>query len=159
MVYIHRVAHDGVVKVGLYAKTVKAGTKCVRRTLTCILGDDHAADVKPHGGERIHKAHDLKVIGDAKVAANLVFFDVAGVYGNDDLRAILHFFKQANLCVRRKARQHAGSVKVVKKLSAELQIELSAEMADTLLDFFGLHSKIFSAVKPYFLHFFPPTLN
>ena len=146
-------------QIGLYAKSVKAGAKGVCGVLAGILRNDNAANEKPHCGKGVHKAHYLKVIGNAKVAAHLVFLNISGIYGNYYFRAVLHALKKPHLGVRRKAGQHPGGMEIVKKLSAEFKIELSAEMAYALLNFFGLHFKIFSAVKTDFLHILPPPQN
>ena len=42
------------------------------------------------------------------------------------------------LAVRLEARQHAGGMIVVEQLAAELQIQLTAEFCDTLLDLLRL---------------------
>ncbi len=82
----------------------------------------------------LDEAEHIFVIGDAQIAPNLVFFDVGGVDGNDDFHVLLELLKHTDLAVRLKARQYPGGVIVVKELSAEFQIELSAELGDALLN-------------------------
>ena len=72
------------------------------------------------------------------------------VDGNDDLRLLLELQQHLHLAVRLEAGQDARGVIVVKKLAAEFQIELAAEMRDALQDPFGLQLQILLIVKSNF---------
>ena len=59
--------------------------------------------------------------------------------GDDDFGLIGQLQKHFQLTVWCEARQNAGSMVVVKQLTAELQVQLVSELADPLADVFGLH--------------------
>ena len=48
--------------------------------------------------------------------------------------------------------QYAGCMIIIEQLAAELQIQLTAEFCDTLLDLLRLHAEIFIIVKTYLVH-------
>ena len=76
----------------------------------------------------------VHIVGNAQVSPDLVLLNVGGADSDDHLSLILELGEHSDLAVGGKAGEHPGGVIVVKKLAAELQIELAAELADPLLD-------------------------
>ena len=141
------VAGDGVVAVVAHAQRVEPLDESVRRALAGVLRDAHAADIQPQRTERVNQAQAVVIVGDAEVAAHLVFFNVVCTDRDDDLRIVAQLLEHADLAVGLEAGQHARSVKIVKQLAAEFKIQLAAELADALADVRGLHGKVFIVVK------------
>ena len=139
--------------VDLQTELFKTLLEFDRRGLRGKMGYHDAADIKPAGAKGIHKTQQVEVVGDAEVASHLVALNVVGAYGNDDLRLIFKLHQHPYLAVRLKAGKHAGSVKVVKKLAAELKIELAAEFGYAFVDFFRLQFQIFLVVEAERSHF------
>ena len=141
------VALDGIVAVDLDPQALQPLLERVGGGLAGVPGDHYAAHVQAHGAEGVDQAEHIAVIGDAQVAPDLVFLDVAGVDGDDNLCLVLHFGKHPDLAVRLEPRQHPGSVEVVKQLAAELQVELAAELGDAVADMLGLKLKVHFVIK------------
>ena len=114
--------------------------------------DDDAAEIQPDVAEGVDEAQGVLVIGDAEVAAVLAALDIVGRDGDDYLRLVLHFQQHTHLAVRMKARQHAGSMIIVKELSAELKIQLPAEFRDPVADVLRLQLHIFVIIKANCTH-------
>ena len=129
-------------QVDVNAVILQAVAEEHRGVLPLKLRDDDRADVEAAVAEFIDEPEHIDVISDAEVAADLVFDDVFGADGNDDLGLVVQLHEHAELGVRLKARQHARGVVVVKELAAEFQIQLAAELADPLADVFGLRLQI-----------------
>ncbi len=104
--------------------------------------------------ELIPKPQNIHVIGNSQIAPDLIFFDIGGVNNDNDFCIVGKLHQHAQLGIGRKAGKHAGSMVIVKKLSAELQIKLVAELVDAFLDVLGLHFQIFFVVKTGF-HLLP----
>ena len=141
------VAGDGVVAVVAHAQRVEALNEGVRRALSGVLRDAHAADIQPQRTERVDQAQAVVIVGDAEVAAHLVLLNVVRADHDDDLRIVAQLLEHADLAVGLEAGQHARSVKIVKQLAAEFKIQLAAELADALADVRGLHGEVFIVVK------------
>ena len=109
--------------------------------------------------ENVHQPQGVLLIGNAQIAAHLVFLNVLGVDDQHDFHLILQGLQHANLAVRLKARQHPGSVMVVKQLAAEFQIQFPAKPGDALPNLFGLQGKVFCVVKADAAHFAPPFMS
>ena len=152
---IRRIIRDGIVPVDLHAQRLQLALERLGGLLARVLRDDDAADIEPDGAERVDQAHDVQIVGDAEIAPALVHFNVGCVDGNDDLRLLLELQQHLHLAVRLEAGQDARGVIVVKKLAAEFQIELAAEMRDALQDPFGLQLQILLIVKSNFHKSFP----
>ena len=120
--------------------------------LSAVLSNHDRTDVKADVPEKVNEPEHLKVICNVEVAAPLSAFDCARTDGNDDLRLIFKLKQHPQLAVRLKARKNAGSVVVVKELSAELHIELSAEARHSLSYLLGLGLDIFFVVESFFEH-------
>ena len=141
------VAGDGVVEVHLHPQVLQAALEGVRRGLGGVLGDGHAAHKQTLAPEGIDEPQHVLIVGDAQVAPDLVLLDVGGVDGHHDLHAVLQLLQHAQLAVRLKAGEHPGGVVVIKELAAELQVQLAAELGNTLPDVGGLGVQITLIVK------------
>ncbi len=117
--------------VNLHAQRLQLLLISGRRRLLLILGQHHAAHVKTVIGKGIDEPEHVHVIGDADISTDLVFLNIRRLDGDNDLRLVLQLLQHPDLGIRLKARKHPGGMIVVKQLSAELQIELSAELADS----------------------------
>ena len=146
------IALDAVVAVDLDAQLLQAGLEGVGGGLAGVLGDHDAAHIQAAGAENVDQAQYVHVIGDAQIAAHLVFLDVGGVDDDDDLRVVLELLQHPDLAVGGEAGQHPGGVIVVKQLSAKLQIQLAAELRNAVLNVLRLHLQIFVVVKSAFHH-------
>ena len=74
-----RIAFDSVIEEYLYPKSFKLCAECGCRRLTRILRKHNAANVKPVFTESVDKAQNVRIIGDAEVAADFVAFNIACV--------------------------------------------------------------------------------
>ena len=117
-----------------------------------ILRDHYAAYKKAFLAEGIDQtARDICVIGDSKIAADFIFFDVMSANGDDDFRVIGQLQKHPQLTVRFEAGEHAGCMVVVKKLPAEFQVQLAVKLRDSFPDAAGdWSSRYFSLSNPFF---------
>ena len=121
--------------------------KGVRRPLAAVPAHHHTAHIEAHAPEDVDQPQHVVVIGDAQVPPDLVFLDVCGVDGNEDLHVVLQLLEHPDLAVRLESRQHPGGVVVVEQLAAELQIQLAAELGDALFDLLGLGGEVLLIVK------------
>ena len=146
------VACDGIVAVVFDAELFQTLDKRVGGSLSGILRDHDAADKEPKRLEGVHQTQAVVIISDAEVAANLVFLYVIGIDCNDDLHIVLELLKHADLAVGLKAGQHAGGMKIIEQLTAELKVQFAAELGDALADMLGLHCQILVIIKSNFCH-------
>ena len=114
--------------VYLYAQLLQPALEYAGGALAAVLGEYYAAHVQAYASECVYEPQHIQIVGYAQIASHLVLLDIRRVYGDDYLSLVLQLEKHAHLAVRLKARQHAGSVKVVEELSAKLQIQLAAEL-------------------------------
>ena len=142
-----RIPFDRIVAVGLYAKLLQALAERLGRRLRRVLREDDAADVQSGDAERVDQAQHVEVVGNAEVAAHLVFLDVVGADGDDDFRLLAQREQHIQLAVRPEARQHARGVVVVEQLAAEFEIELAAELLDAFANLPALHLDVSVVVK------------
>ena len=70
------VALDGVVAVDLNPQGGEALAEGLGGGLAGVLGNYHAAHIELHPPEDVDQAEHVLLIGDAQIAADLVFFDV-----------------------------------------------------------------------------------
>ena len=146
------VACDGIVAVVFDAELFQTLDKRVGGSLSGILRDHDAADKEPKRLEGVHQTQAVVIISDAEVAADLVFLYVIGIDCNDDLHIVLELLKHADLAVGLKAGQHAGGMKIIEQLTAELKVQFAAELGDALADMLGLHCQILVIIKSNFCH-------
>ena len=135
------------------AQPFQAGLERLRQRLFMEAGQHHAGNVQAEAPENVDQANDVPVIGDAKIAPNLILFDIVGVDGNDHLHLLLQLQQHPQLAVRLEARQDAGSMVVVIELAAEFEIQLAAELGNALPDVGGLHLQVLIVIKRRFCHF------
>ena len=126
---------DGIMTVDLDAEGFQASLEDLHGRLVCILCDDNAANVKPDTAECVDETKRIEVVRDAKVAAALVFFDIARRNGNDDLCAVAELIEHLDLAVGMETGQYAGGMKIIEKLAAEFEVELTAEIRDSFENF------------------------
>ena len=103
-----------------------------------------------HAPERVDKPQHVEVVGNAEVAAHLVFLDVARGNHDDYLGLVGQLPEHAQLAVGLEARKHTAGVVVVEKLAAQFQIELVAELGDALAYVFRLDAEVFVVVESCF---------
>ena len=103
--------------------------------LTRIAGNNNTAYKKADLTESVNKAKGFKVVGNAQVAAALIFFNGVGIDNNYNLGIVLKLQKHFYLCIGLKAGQNTGSVKIVKKLTAEFKIKLVTKAVYPVADF------------------------
>ena len=99
-----------------------------------VLCKTNGADKKPLAPKSVNKTEHINIIGYAKVSPDFIFFNIFSADNNNNLCLVLKLKKHLKLAVGQKSRQHSACVVVVKKLSAELKIKLSAEFCNTLLN-------------------------
>ena len=118
------------------AKVFQTGAELINDILTGVAGDYDTSHIETLVAEFLDQAQNIYVVGDAKVMADLVFLNISSVDGDDDLCLISKLEKHLEFAVRCKSRKYAGSVVVIEKFSAEFQIQLVTELADSLTDVF-----------------------
>ena len=145
---VGRIAVNRVVAIHLDAHGLELCLELIR----CggIAGDDNGADVETGVPEGLNEAEHIDIVGDAEIAAYLIFFDIRRGDGDDDFRLVRELQQHAKLAVRLKARENAGSVVVVEEFAAEFQIEFVSELGNALANVLGLHLEVFFVVKTDF---------
>ena len=150
MGYIVGITGDLVVAEGADAQAVELGLEVFYIGVGGVHRHANAAHKQSHALEGIDQAQHVHIVGDAVVTADFVVHDVLGADDDDDFGLVFQLQQHLQLGVRLKARQHAGSVVVVKQLAAKLQVELVVKLGDPLPDMRRLHGKVFVVVKSYF---------
>ena len=92
--------------VALDSKGIELFAESVGGSLAGILGNDNASDIKSKGLESVDKAHYFKVIGNSKVAANFIFFNIGGIDNDKDLCLVFHFTKKFYFGIVSKTRKN-----------------------------------------------------
>ena len=152
------VAGDRIMTINLYAKGFKALFKHVGRRLVAKAVYNNASDIKAKASKSVDKAQNVNVVGYSQIAANLVFFDIGGVDGDNYFGLILKLDKHTNFTIGFKAGQYSCGMVIVKKLTAKLKIQLAAELRYAFTDMLRLHFYIFIVVKPLFKHIYTPKI-
>ena len=150
MGHIRGVPGNGIMLVAFHAQRFQPPDECLGIVLPGVLGDDHAAHIEAQRAEHVDQPQYVIVIGDAQIAPNFAFFNIAGADGHHDLHLVLHGAQHPDLAVRLKARQYPAGMVVVKQLAAELQIQLAAELCAALANMLRLQRQIFVVVKTQF---------
>ena len=154
MLNIKGIAIYDIMLKNLNIMRLKLGFQLVCRLLTVVLCYDNTADIKSDTAKHIDKAENLHIVCYAEVASALARLERTCTDSYDDFRLILQLEQHLQLAVGFKAREHAGGVRIVKKLAAEFKIELTAELRNALLYLFRLHFYVFCIVKACFFHLF-----
>ena len=79
-----------------------------------------------------------RVIGDAQIAADLVFLNITRIDDDHDLHLVAQGLQHSDLGIRRKTGKDSGGMIIIEKLASEFQIKLASELGDPLLDVTGL---------------------
>ncbi|MPN56445.1 hypothetical protein SDC9_204134 [bioreactor metagenome] len=82
------IAFDREVAVHLDSERAESLFKRNRCALSCVMGDNNAADIQSYFAESVNKTQCVKVIGDTKVAPHLVFLYIICAYDDNDLRFV-----------------------------------------------------------------------
>ena len=123
------------------------------RTLLPIEAGEHdGAHIEAIAAERIDETQDIHIVGDTEIPTDLVLLDVAGIDDDHNLRVILQLTQHTDLTIRLKARKHTGCMVIIEQLAAELEIELTAKLRNTLTDMLRLHLKVLIVIKTLFKH-------
>lgn len=120
-----------------------------------VLGDDHAVHRNAHLGDVVDEAQHLHVIADAKVCPHLCLFDVVRRDGEDDFGLLAHFVQKVYFSICIVARQHPCGVIIVKKLAAELKVQLAAPLRNALCDVLCLLLDEQRVIEPLSYHNVP----
>ena len=144
---VRGIALDGAVDVVFHAAHRQLFGEAVGCRLAGVLRDDHAVHADAHVRDVVDETQHLHIIADAEVRAHFCLFNVSRRDGEDDLGLFAHLVQQANLAVGVEPRQHPGRVVIIKKLAAELQVQLAAKLSNALPDMLRLHLQIFIVVK------------
>ena len=94
----------------------------------------------------------LIVVGGTHVSADLAAGKILGVHRDNDFNLVGQFSQHPHLVVGRETGQDTRSVHVVDQFSAELQIQLSAELAATAGNVSRLHLDVTITVKTDAVH-------
>ena len=133
---IIRITFNYIMKIRTETQIGQAAAVLVGGGLSRILGDNNGIGQEAHFAEGFDKAQDLSVVGKAGIPADFIFFNGRRADDQYDFRLILQLLEHFEFAVRFKAGKDAGSMVIVKKLSAKLQIKLVAEHGDPLLNVF-----------------------
>ena len=130
------------------------------RTLLPIEAGEHdGAHIEAITAERIDESQHVHIVGDAEIPTDLVLLDVAGIDDDHDLRVILQLTQHADLTIRLKARKHTRCMVIIEQLAAELKIELTAKLRNTLTDMLRLHLKVLIVIETLFKHRTTPSYS
>ena len=133
-----------------YALTFQTCTIGLGTGLTIVVSDNHCTREQTYLVELRTKSQHVLIIGDAQIAAHLVFFNVACTDNLYDFRIIGQLHQHAQFAVGMKAGQYSTCMIVIKQFSAKFQIKLIAKTSDALLDVFRLNGKVFIVVETVF---------
>ena len=86
--------------------------------------------------EFLSKAEYIHVVSNAKVTANLVFFDINCTDYDYDFSNIRKLHEHLEFAVWLKSRKNAGCMVVVKKLAAEFKVKLVSKFRNSFLNVF-----------------------
>ena len=136
--------------VGLDAHAVEALVVGGGAGLSAVVGDDDARNHEAALHEGLAQAQHVLVVGDAEVAAFLVFLNINSADDDDDFGIVLQLGEHLELAVGLKSRQDTTGVVVVEQFTAKFKIKLIAELGDALLDVLGLYPKILLVVETVF---------
>ena len=157
--HIMRVARNRVVNVNRDAELLQSLLESVCTVLSGILRDDNTADIEAASAELINQTEHVAVIGDAEVAADFVFLNIACGNCHYNLCLVGELHQHAQFSIRCKARKNAGCVEIIEQLSAEFQIQLVVKLVDAVADMLRLHFQVLLIVKSnlhgIFLPFYP----
>ena len=118
------------------AQLLQLGLELVSSRLAGIAGDNHTSHIESLIPKLLDQTQHIHVIGDPKIMADLVLFNISGMDCDHDLCLIGKLQQHLQLTVRLKPGKDPGGVIVVKKLSSEFEIQLIPKLTDTVADMF-----------------------
>ena len=153
-VKIVRIPLDNIVQIYPDPVLFQVVLKEDRAVLILEMRYAHRSHIETAVTEFIDQTQDVGVIRDSEIPAYLVVLYIDRRDDDDHFRLIPKLHEHLQFGIRLKAGKDAGRVVIVEKLPAEFQIELSAELADTLPDVLGLHFDVLLVAETDF-HIFP----
>ena len=90
MGHIGGISGDGIVPVAADPQLFQPVKESVRRILSAVTGQHHAAHIQPHVPENINQAEDVLIIGDTQIPPHFILLNVPGVDGDDAADVVLH---------------------------------------------------------------------
>ena len=151
---IRRIAGNVIVMIHPDAHSFQTGLESRGHGLTVEPGKHHAGNIQSQLPENINQADHIPVIGDAQILPDFALFNIPGIDGNHHLHLVLHLQQHPQLAVRLKSRKHPGRMKIIIKLTAELQIQLAAEFGNPIPDMGRLGPQILIIIKCRLHHFY-----
>ena len=134
MVKIRGVSLDLIVAVNAHTERFKSGLEFDSRGLISPTGEHNAAYHQSKSAESVDEAQNVEVVGDAKVTAHLILFNIRCVDDDNDLDLFLELCEHMHLTVGSKAGKYACGMEIIEELAAKLKIELAAKLIDTTTD-------------------------
>ena len=104
---VRGIALDAVVVVHLHAESLEPALEGDSSGLVVIACEHDAADVETDLGEYVVEADNVDIVGDSKVAADLVLLDIIGVDDDDYLSLVFELEQHLQLAVGLEAWEHA----------------------------------------------------
>ena len=153
------IALNRVVVIDIVAERMQLLFKRQHARLRRVLGKHHTADQQALVGKFINQTNDIKIVGNAEVGTQFCLFNILRTDDNHNFRFLFELQEHLQLTVRLETRQYPGSMEIIKKFTAEFQIELAAKLGNALPDALGLHGQILIIIKPDFVHFSSPQSN
>ena len=93
--------------INLYAESLESGLELFHGRLRIIARYDHAADKQSESAESIYQTQNIEVISYPQISAHLIFFYVARVYSDYNLRLVLKLSQHTYFTFGRKAGKHS----------------------------------------------------
>ena len=137
---IARVSWNTIMEVNFDAEFCKAVLKENSTFLSGVACDAYTSYIETALCKSIDQTKYILIVSDSEVTAHFVLINIRGTDDNDNLSLVAELHEHAELAVRLKSWKNTGCMVIIKKLSAEFQIELVVKFADTVADVFGLHS-------------------
>ena len=89
---IGRISFNNIMSVDTDSHVFKTVAEEIRALLAAVLRDDNAADIETVFFKGAFQAEYIIIVGDTKISADLVFFNVTGTDDDDDLSRIGKLF-------------------------------------------------------------------
>ena len=124
---VGRIIFDGVVAVYFDTHAFQTFLEDLGGMLFAVVCNDDASDVKTDATEFVDQTKRIQIVCDAEVAALLILFNIVCRNGDNDFRAVAKLVEHFDLAVGKKSGKYTGGMIVVKKLTAEFEVELPSE--------------------------------
>ena len=129
------------------ALTFQFGAERLDTGMILIAGEHDTANIQSLAAVNIDETQHIAVIGDAEIGTDFVFFNIAGVDGDDYFGLVGKLQQHLKLTGRLKSRKYTGCMVIVKKLSTEFKIKLVVKAGNPFSDLFGLQFQVFLIIK------------